>query len=732
MSLMMSAAAQTSDPTAAEDLSADVGYRPSIVDPDQREGVVAMYGPTFPLLKAEASEDDWVTWAESLWERHTASMQAGLHMIERNRLFRKGVQWISSVGMGPWREPERPRDSARIVENVIAPALDQRMQLVAEQRPGFRVPPKSADPQHMKKAEARQLALEFQYHQQQMSKVLAEAEYWAGTDGCAFIELFWDTNKGQWHEAMGVDPMSGQPQPLGPDGQPAATPHRFPLGDISSKVRRVEQVRVSADAKATKAPWYVVIREAITRASAAKEFGTAAVGKMTAERPEARLRLGTVPAQRLGYLLPEEEELLREQEIVDRITVYCDKSEYLEQGLTLVVVGRTIQYVGPLTYGCIPVVRMTDGSTDPAYFPQAIMNGWIDSQMRINAVKSKWTENVRLNAGPRLIAKENAIVGETLVGGTMSVIGVKGLGPINEAVKPLQGFSLAPDALEYLASEYKAFESISGWNDVSRGSFSQDQSGRAILAIRETLERIFAPVVNAAAEASADWAKKSLYIMKWGYDLPRAISVEGKSRIDLARSLTSEDFDDPDMEVHVDPETMMPMPRSLQLFLLKDMFQMGLMSPMEYRRRLPFAWIRSMGSADEDQEARGKRCAEALRSGQMLPILWQDNEAIHQDILERELILPDDTDQMIRQMAIERWNILGQQAEMKGAMPIGPSAPAPHGPPPPGMGAQEQPFAGTNPSTAAQQTPVPGTPSSFGGQSDQQGAAQRFEQSQVM
>ena len=97
----------------------DLGFTSkAIADPDAYMGIVQMYGSAFPLLKENPSDDDWITWAESLWERHTAAMQARMHLVERNRLFAKGVQWISSVGMGPWREPEKPRDAARVVRNV--------------------------------------------------------------------------------------------------------------------------------------------------------------------------------------------------------------------------------------------------------------------------------------------------------------------------------------------------------------------------------------------------------------------------------------------------------------------------------------------------------------------------------------------------------------------------------------------------------------------------------------
>jgi hypothetical protein len=134
------------------------------------------------------------------------------------------------------------------------------------------------------------------------------------------------------------------------------------------------------------------------------------------------------------------------------------------------------------------------------------------------------------------------------------------------------------------------------------------------------------------------------------------------------------------------------------------------MSMDEYKRRLPFAFTRDLGSPDTDQSARAMRVVQAIKetaNPQALPMLWQDNEAIHQDILERELILPDELpfEHPVRQAAIARWQMLAQQSQMKmGGMPQGAppanSGGAPGGEPPK-LSPTEQPFQGTNPGVAA-------------------------------
>ena len=735
--------------TAGQPLSSEDEVRPSLeeqvllqeedlgvgmMDENIEKALSSLYGSDFPLLEVEPEEEDWVDWGKHLWGRHETNTTKRLHLVHRNRLFRDGIQWISSAGGGQWREPPKPRDAARVVNNMIAPALNQRAQITSEQRPGFKTRPVSEDNDDKKKAEAQQVALEYQWDQQEMEEITREAMYRNGTDGVTFLEIYWDADAGPWHEAFDVNEQ-GQEQPMGPDGQPAQqgpqgqppAPHKFQLGDIKTRVRKIEQIRVSADATGTQAPWYVIIRDILSRAEAIREYGLSVVDEPDDVTANSDTFIPSQPRSKLGYLLPEEDELLHEHETVERFTIYCEKSEFLPKGLTLIIVGDSIVFQGPLLIGRIPLVRWTDGSTDPAYFNSAQMELWIDSQMRVNAILSKWVENIRLNAGPRLIAKTNALSGETLVGGTTSVIEARGLGPLNDLVRPMQGFSLAPDAKELYDIEVRNFENLSGWNDTSRGSFSAQQSGRAILAIREQLERIFAPGVMAAARAMTDWAEISLLFMKWGYDIPRVVGVEGKGRPDLVRELISDDFDKV-ADVFIDPETLMPMPRALRLNLLNDWFAKGLISGAELRRRSPFASLRNISSPDQVHEVRALRSVEMMKQGQWLPIVFMDNEAIHMEVIEREVLLTDDQPKEVQAMAFERWMQLFQQQMVKlqtGGVPPGLAPPAaPKGGSSQGAPANPatQPLAGTNPSVAT------GTFSSLGGETDEVSAGAAFDQ----
>lgn len=703
-------AGPTPDSSAMEPAEQEPAEQPLAVrDPQVIRAATALYGSDFPLLKqSDPSDDAWSRWAEGLWDRHRAGMQKVLHLVERNRAFRRGDQWVASRGLGPWREPPKPRDAVRAVENVIKPALDQRVQILREQVPGFRTRPTTQDVDSQKKAEAQQMALEYSYHEQDMAQVLAEAAYWVGTDGVSFLGPYWHPDEGPWSET-----------------------EQAPMGDARTCVYRIEQVRVSANATATEAPHYWIVRETIPTAQAVAQHGPQVVSKeRQSDGSDVAALMGT---DRIGMDAPAIDELFREQDTVDRFTVYCERSQFLPKGLTLITVGDVTVFVGPLLYSVVPLVRMTDGSSDPAFFPEPVMNDWVPHQIRINALVSKWIESIRVNAGGRFLMKSGVVATETLVGGTTSVLEVKGaFNSINEAMTPVNGFSVGNDVKDALERERTTFEQKSGWNDASRGSFSNDASGRAILAVREQLERTFAPGVAAAANAMQRWGEIVLHIYRAMLSVPRTMAIAGKGRPDLGRQLTAEDFDGV-AQVEIDAETLMPMPRTLKLSLLQQLYQSQLISAQEYRRRLPFAFTGAIETPDDTQDARAQRVVDAIRQGQPVPeVRWVDNEAIHQDALEREILLQDDLPPEIIAVAMQRWTQLAQQAQMKqgGMMPPmgapngGPSAPPndpahvlPGGPPDPApLDPAQAPVIGQNSSVAAQ--PV---------QSDEQQAAQRFD-----
>lgn len=689
--------------------------------------------PPLPFLLAHTESDDWAHWVRSRWGLHRAAVEMHLYLVARNRLFRAGQQWVSSKGREPWREPARPTESARVVHNLIAPALDQRIQIVSDQRPGFEVDPAAETPDERRKAEGRQTALEFHYDAQGMERQTRDAGYWAGTDGVAFWHTTWDRDAGPWDVRMG-----------------SAPDQQKPLGDLRTKTLRVEQVRVSSNATATQKPYYAIVREVLSETEAAYLYGAAGVqdrattGDLAGNGDNDTSGTGAdgiMPSWVLTQTIVGEGNRLNNVRTVERFTMYLDKhADILPDGLQLVVVGNAVVWgPGELLFGLIPIAAVRDGSTDPSYYPRPIMEQWIAAQMRINAALSLWVNSVRVNSGGRFLSRPDAISRETFVGSGCSILEVEGAGPLGDTIQPINGFLVGQDVKDLIAFDVKSIEDMSGYNDVSRGQVS-NETATAVASANEHIERVFAPVVDALARGMEDWARINLAGMAWGYDIPRDLGAVGASRPDLARALSAEDFDGPST-VHVDAAKLIPMPRVYRLQILDDWFNRGLITQQQYMRNAKFASFKQVTSPDEDQEARAKRVADALRLGQPLPpppmlpgqpvpppmpgqppidpamaaaqplaLRWQTNEAIEQDVLEREILLQDDLPPAVVMAAGQRWAACAAQAAAKmGPAPVigapaegaaGPTA-GPAGP----TGLKGSPSPG-----GAPPAPMPGTP----------------------
>jgi hypothetical protein len=687
--------AQMATPSQANDIVAPNAPEIALPEDEATQALArTLYGSDFPLLLSGQEDDSraWASWVRGRWVAHRGAVERHLHLVERNRLFRIGQQWVSSRGRGPWREPLKPVDSARVVYNMVDKALDQRLQIMTDQRPGFKVEPTTVDPDEKRKAEARQIALEYQYDTQNMDGIRRTAGFWAQTDGVSFLHSYWDAEKGPWDSRMADGNMPSKP-----------------LGDLATKVLRVEQVRISANATSTDSPYYVITREVLSATEAAWRYGVSgALASHNSDAITGTSDLATDAGMNrwvLDQTTIGEGDRLRMQETVERFTIYVDRHpDLLPNGLQIVIVGDTmVSGPLPLLFGVIPVVPFRDGSADPSYFPRPVMEQWLDHQVRINALLSKWVDSVRVNAAGRFLTRAGTLVTETIVGGGTSLMEVNSGRALNDIMQPVPGFSVGTDCKELLQLEKKAFEDASGYNDTSRGQISGDASGRAILAAREQLERVFAPGVAAAAAALTAWAKVQVAGMAFGYDVPRDLGAVGNSRPDLAHALTRDMFDGP-VSVRVDPETLMPMPRVYRQFLLDSWLDKGVITQQQYLRRQSTAMISDMETPDEDQSARAKRICEAIRLRQpnVPEMRWQDNESIHQDVLEREIILRDDLGPDIIVAAQNRWAQLSQQASMKsggpppqGAPPTEPNGnggPSPFQPSP-----QTQPLATASP-----------------------------------
>ena len=671
------------------------------------------YGPAFPdpkLLNAAKDERErgrlWRNWIDSVIQMQQGAMQDKRLHWTRHRLFRWGHQWISTRDGRKWREMEARSNRVRKVFNVIGPGLDFRLALLQEQKPGWRaepIPGMGIDGRET--ADAQQSLVEWHFRTQKMWRMLNLAYGNAQTDGVCWLELYIDKNAGPVIER--VEPVDSNDDryvglkaqgyreedglimlPLGPSQEvldPDASPSTFRGGEIRTRMVRANETYADLEAETIRGPnnacrWFMIRRP--------RDLNDARIetGRMDLEM-DSSARWADIYADGMDFqqrwamgLPPYPRRRIKHDEAnVWDFTIYITPDDDIgPNGKYVRIVGDVELKTGELPGGVIPIVRVTDGSNDQELFPRPVMSDWISDQVSVNALGSKILEYARMHSGTRLMALKDTLIEETWTNIVGSIITYRGQQP-----KDLPPPRVSPDLWSMFTQMVARLQDAIGNNDPARGKVSnvasgfQDVSGRAVLGARELAERQFGPMIRAAADAMSDWAELVIVYAQHLYTTDRLIPMVGRG--DLAKRINSETLKG-QPNVYMDPETLMPLPRALRNQMLIDHLDKGVISLAEYRKRSPYAEVRSLTMGDTDQHDRAQwvnttieenwkeyakmDALELFSVDAGLAIFWQDNPEIHMNALN-DIILDDRKPWEMRKLAADRWGIYAELARSK-------------------------------------------------------------------
>ena len=607
----------------------DINQTPAIVK-SQKERLQRKFGVDFPELTS-TNGPDWRRWIEGQRRKQEPIMRDKRLHWSRHRHFRNGHQWISTRDGRLWREPQSDVNDLRPVLNVVGPALDFRLGIISEQRPGFRHEPIGGGIAGREAADAQQAVAEYYFYVLRAWQTFLDAWFHAQTDGVSFVHVYIDQTKGPMQEDLDLIPpnderfagLKAQGYEVGQDGllilpyqdegviAPPGAPSRTMFkGEIAHRVLLAHEVLFSPEARSINGPTEPRARWALVRRMRDVNEARIETGDPTIESEMVITSQSDVldmPIDRsMGWQRGLPPFPTRRQRVIDGVPEYIlwippDQYEPgLEKGIWMRLVGNVIVERGDeLPGGIIPLARFTDGSSDTDIFPRPVMSDWIGDQTSVNALLGALLKHARYFAGGRMLANSGTLLEESYSSIVGSLVEYKGMKP--EVFPATQA---NPDAWRLLDWLIKKLEDKTGWSDIARGQMSQsgsaqDVSGRAVLAAQQLFERTFGPVVRASAEGATEWSHLIVRYAQWLFDEPRLIPAVG-GRGDLAKRISSEKLGDRPL-VYVDAETLMPMPRALRAQLLEDQLDKGRISLPTYQRRNPYADIRDIQMGDTDQ-----------------------------------------------------------------------------------------------------------------------------------
>lgn len=698
------------------------------------------FGDGFPditdeSLTPEERGKQWRKWLDNRRnDQKSAHRDAAFH-YSRHRRFRDGDQWIASRDGRTWRTPEADENDIRIVNNQIGPALDFRLGILTEQRPGFRKEPLGSGTLARETAEAQQQVAEYYYYILRAWLAGADAARFGQTDGVGFIHVYVDDDAGpriddvelvppsdpryQGLVAQGykVDKDQNVELPFedeGVEAPPGAPARKMSQGDLAHRVIEADDVWVDPEARSINGPLdparWVFIRRFRDIKSARLETGVDDLEpeNLTSDEEDVMDFATSNPKLWQQGLPPFPSDRQRMKDTVPEFLVFImPEPEYLPDGKWLHLIGdRIVKELDELPGKIIPLARFGDGSTDVSLFPRPVMADWIPDQIAINLLDSLIQQHIRLYSGGRTVVHKNSLIEETY--GAVVGAKIEYQGPKPDFVEPP---SAGGDVWQQRARKIEELHQKTGWTDFARGKVTgeggfQDVSGRAVLGAREMFERTFGPMIRAHAEGMSEWANIIVKYAQWLFTTPRLIPAVG-GRGDLAQLVDSEKLGDHVM-TYCDPETLMPLPRALRNQQIFDLLDKGLITPDEAQRRAPYADIRNIHMGDTDQWQRAQwvnmeleeRFEELsamdpiqLYGPEGLPILYQDKPEVHMRALN-EIIMEERKPWPLRKLAMDRHGIYDQfgrfQQSQGQAAPLPPEiigappdlAPQPPAPPP--------------------------------------------------
>lgn len=663
-----------------------------------------LYGIDFPggnQMEGEA----WVRWLERQFRAQEHSMQAKKLNASLHRNFRMNRQWLTTRDGRKWKSAGDLGGKPRPTLNLFGPALDFRLGVVEDQKPGFNaLPLPSQSTSSYEVAEAQQSLAEYYYNRDRYWNLFRAARASAQTDGMCLVHVYVEDNAGEVREDVRLI-GSAQPEfekfkaagyevndkgfvvvPIGEAGEPlppGTTSRIFKTGDISSRLVYAHEVLVDPEAKSVNgqdaANWIIVrrLRDLETARLLCNDPELEADGsRLSSTYSDANIWGVEDATLWRNNTPPWPTKKQAEKEGIWDYTIYIrPHPDTFPDGLCRRVIGHKMaseEYQkDSLSGGLLPFARVTDGTSDDDFWPRPICADWVTDQIQINGLLLQMMQQAQHYGGTRVMALNGTMLQESFNDIMGSVLLYEGLKP---DIIPAQSSSV--DLKEMLSFLIQKFEDKTSWNQLSRGQVQgqagggmQDVSGRALLGARDLLERPFGPVVAAAAEGVSEWAQLVVAHAKDLFSTDRLIPLMG-DRPDLARKLKGSDLG-PYPVVYVDPETFMPMPRSLRHQMLQQLAESGWITPENFIRRAPYADIRNVHYGDRAQWDRAQwmnlqleeRWEEFLElDPEMLygfgatPIFYSDSPPVHKQALD-ELIADDKKPWQVRMLASQRYAI---------------------------------------------------------------------------
>jgi hypothetical protein len=685
----------------------------SFADNDDDNQTTLPYEPTPDEQKILRQVDE----AYQLWRKDRILHEPQWFI---NHAFFRGHQDVEWSGMNQRLiVPLAPvhRENRNI--NLVQPKVRARMAKFLKNRPVPVVVPATSDIDDRQDAEATTKALDYAWRKFQLERCYKDALHWASQTGHGYWWFHWDD------QAIGKvqlqDPMTGKQtveSALLGDlrvevGSPwevmVADPAITYLGDqpeiMRIKIRKLSDVKAQHPEKAPYLKGDVVIEEAFRYERQVATMTSRGLGAM-----------GTIEERRPGEGKAADRILIKE--MFSKPCAAYPQGRYIKVGSGVILDARQ-----ELPYGFYdlpnpyPVVDFVDMHQSGQYWCTTILEQLIEPQREYNLVRSKVDENIKLMVHPRIMVARQHQIPKGAFTDQAGEITELHLPPGMPWPQVLPAPNVSQDAWRILDMCKGELDTISHIFPEAEGQVGSSTSGFQTNLLQEATDAVHAPDIRSHELTIEEAAYKIRRLMKFGYSIPRLITIFGRNMEPESIEFSEADIDE-NADIVVQAGSALPQLKGAKIQSVLELFNAQVLGdpadPAVKRRTLKMLDMGTVEEAFDDAELDEKSAElENLDFQKNQPVappdFWQDH-TVHYDRHTALLKSPSTRQWPPEQRLQVIQHLVGhaeyvnpqaaqQIAQQYGLIPAGgPPAPPGAGAPPPGPpGAAGPPQGGPPP-----------------------------------
>lgn len=668
-----------------------------------------------------SSEEDIVSMLVGRYEDQQRDMEARFNQWAYNIRFTDGEQWLvqTDEGLG-WFEPPHPDDEIRVTVNLTHGAIEYRIAKLTESRPQPKVLPHSNEIRDRDRTEAAQQLSSHLHRLLNLSERYEELLWYDSMCGCAFAYIGWASESGrfvaekvstvevdEFGESRVVDRFVGVNGEIVDDEDLARL---FLSGEVTFQVLPPWSVLVSdpEEVDFSKQRWVMIVTwedEADFRAA----FGAVADdvrGEEVVSTPMTHYQdLVSALSRGSAYANRRRLPTIRKPQSRVRLIRYFERpSDDFPTGRHFIVAGNKLVYEGGLPFGSprFPLEQLRTRMRVRDFYGKPYVEDLIGPQRRINQLETHAVHYISLYASGGLMSQFGGLVEDSWLEGFGRVLYYEGDRP-----QPIAWPNMPSDVWNALNRAYDAFDRISGYSDVARGSVPPGvKAARAILELKRSNDTPLGRALQRFDRFVETTTHMMIQRARWGYAVPHVIEVLGHDVPHLTRSLMDDDLPT-EFSVRVETDSMLRLSYPAKLEMLFELADRQWIDPASAKRMLNFGdWEHESGQWNRDY-SRAREKIRTLENGGEVGVFWWEDDVVYMGAIEERLKDPsyENSPESFKMAMNKLWLAHFQQFRMKQAGELPPEMQAAMAPGRP----DGRPPAGPDPMSAMPPpSPLPG------------------------